>query len=448
MSRPWKRVLSIAAAAGVLVALAGVATGASLGEQRTLNIYGFGPGDDVATSLTQYATRQLGSSVDVENPRGGFNDQAFLAMLASRNVPDVMWMSRRLIGTYAARGALQPLTSCIRSQRINLAQYRKAALNEVRYRGQIYALPAFTNPVTLIVTDAVATQARVNPNDISTKNLTKLKQANRRLLRSEGGRLTRIGFDPKVDSFAFFTLWVKRFGGNILSKNGLRAQLNSKPAVDALTYTVGLIRDHGGWDRFKAFRDTHNVFGRNNPWAENQLGATLFESFVYNVIANNTPNTRITAKYFVGRTGRPMTLFSGNGWAIPRGARDPDLACRWAKAMTSVPAWVAAARNRVEIRKRSGEAFTGLYTANTRADAQIQRNVYEPLGRPQYRRVVRLLYDSQRYAFAVPPSPASAEVQQAGLDAINRVLTGRQSPRAALNQAQREAQTAINRNRR
>jgi multiple sugar transport system substrate-binding protein len=46
----------------------------------------------------------------------------------------------------------------------------------------------------------------------------------------------------------------------------------------------------------------------------------------------------------------------------------------------------------------------------------------------------------------MPPSPGSNELRQAYLDAINRVLAGQQSPRAALNQAQREAQAAIDKN--
>ena len=42
-----------------------------------------------------------------------------------------------------------------------------------------------------------------------------------------------------------------------------------------------------------------------------------------------------------------------------------------------------------------------------------------------------------------PASPASAEFQQAWQSAVNRVLERRQTPRQALNQAQREAQAAI-----
>jgi multiple sugar transport system substrate-binding protein len=138
-------------------------------------------------------------------------------------------------------------------------------------------------------------------------------------------------------------------------------------------------------------------------------------------------------------------MFIGQGWAIPRGASDPDLACKWMKAMTAVDTWVAVAKDRRDLRKRQNRAFTGLYTANTRADVKIYEDVYQPLGKKQFDDAVRLLVQSSRYAFALPASPASAQFRQAYLDAINRVLAGQQSPRQALNQAQREAQTAIDR---
>ena len=120
----------------------------------------------------------------------------------------------------------------------------------------------------------------------------------------------------------------------------------------------------------------------------------------------------------------------------------------WMKSMTAVDTWVSVAKDRLNLRRRQGRAFTGLYTANTRADVKIYEDVYQPIGKKQFDDAVRLLVQSSRYAFALPVSPGSAELRQAYLDAVNRVLTGRQTPRAALNQAQREAQAAIDRNRR
>src|SRR5688500_13067710 len=170
----------------------GPAASAGPGASRTLNIYGFGPGDDVANGRAAFAEGRLGSDVAVDNPRGAFNDQAFLAMLASGNVPDVVYMSRRLVGTYAAKRALLPLANCIRSQRIDVNQYRRAALTEVRYRGQTYAMPEFTNQITLIVDDDVVRDSGVNINNLSTRNWAQLRAMSRRMMRSDGSRLTRI----------------------------------------------------------------------------------------------------------------------------------------------------------------------------------------------------------------------------------------------------------------
>jgi multiple sugar transport system substrate-binding protein len=364
------------------------------------------------------------------------------ARLAARDIPDLVYMGRDKVGTYAARGALLPLANCIASERIDRRQYRLAALQEVTYRGQLYALPEFTNQITLIVNDDAARQAGVNVADIQTTNWTKLRQANRKLLKIENGRLTRIGFDPKLPEF--FPLWVKALGKDLISKNGLRAQLNSKEAVQALTFAHSLIRDHGGWNRFKAFRDTWDFFGRNNQVAADQVGAWPMESFYYNVLAEGNP-VNITAKYFTNRKGGPITMISGNGWAIPRGAKNPGLACKFMEAMTSVEAWMKVGKSRFDLRKRQGRAYTGLYTANTRADIKLYEDIYQKVGNPDFDDAVALLTRAPRYAFSIPLSPASAEFKQAWTDAVNRVLEGRQSPKQALDQAQRQAQAAINR---
>ena len=112
--------------------------------------------------------------------------------------------------------------------------------------------------------------------------------------------------------------------------------------------------------------------------------------------------------------------------------------------MTAVDTWVAVGKERLNLRRRQGRAFTGLYTANTMADRKIYEDVYQAIGKKQFDDAVKLLVQAPRYAFALPSSPASQQLRQAYIDAINRVLAGQQTPRAALNQAQSEAQKAIN----
>jgi multiple sugar transport system substrate-binding protein len=451
MSRRWSRTVLLVAGAALSMVLTAAPAGAKPTEatgvkgiqSHTLNIYGLGGRDDVAQGRLDIANamiRGLGHSVN--NPVAGFNNQAFLARLAARDIPDLVHMGRGDIGTYAARGALVPLGSCFRNENIDRKAYRQAALAEVTYKGQLYGAPEFTNQITIIVNNDAAAKAGVNVADIQTTNWKRLKAANKKLLRIDNGRLTRIGFDPKIPEF--FPLWVKWFGKDLISKDGLKAQLNSREAVAALAYTVGLINDHGGWNRFKAFRDTWDFFGRNNQVAADQVGAWPMESFYYNVLAEGN-KVNITAKFFTNRKGGPLTMLSGNAWAIPKGSKNPGLACKYIKAMQADTSWLKVAKDRFDLRKRQGRAFTGLYTGKTSADVKIYEDIYQPMGNKDFDDAVALLVRSPRYAFAVPLSPASTEFRQAWVDAINRVLEGRQSPRQALDQAQREAQAAIDR---
>jgi multiple sugar transport system substrate-binding protein len=53
------------------------------------------------------------------------------------------------------------------------------------------------------------------------------------------------------------------------------------------------------------------------------------------------------------------------------------------------------------------------------------------------------MYEANKSTFSLPANPAGAEFKTAWQDAVNRVLNGQQDPQAALDQAQQEAQTAL-----
>jgi multiple sugar transport system substrate-binding protein len=438
-----KRVLGVLFAALAIAAIAVSAAGARLdtAASGTLNIYGYGPGDDVQENRAVYAAGQL-SNTDINRPAGNFNDQQFLTRLASGDVPDLVRMPRNSVALYAAKGVLQPVDACIKPVK---KQYRVGALKAMTWKGKVYGLPEFTNQITLIVNQSAFKQSGVPISAAQTKNWKQLLATAKKLTKFDSsGNLTRIGFDPKIPEF--FPLWVKWFGKDIISKNGLKAQLNSKQAVAALTYTLSIIKAEGGWNKFKAFRDTFDFFGKQNPLVKDQLGFWPMESFIYNVFSNNSPDVDLVAKYFTNHAGGPITMFSGNGWVIPKGSKNTADACAYMKAVTSVNSWLVAAKKRYDARKAAGSTFTGLYTANVQADKKSYEDVYQSFGHPQFDNAVKILVNAGRYGFELPPTPAGAQFSQSYIDAINRVLAGQQTPRQALNQAQKEAQTAINAN--
>jgi multiple sugar transport system substrate-binding protein len=446
-----RRIAWPAATVIVLAITVGVAvSSASAGPKRataTLRTMGFGLPDEIARVRVDEAKKAVGTSNDFQMDTGGFDEQKFLSAVASGNPPDLIYMDRQLIGTYANRGALQPLTSCIRSQRINMSQYRDAARREVTFKGVVYGIPEFVQNRNIIVNRPVLANAKVKLTDIDTSNWKKLAAANRKLLKRSGGKVTRIGFDPKLPEF--FPLWAKANGVDILSKDGRRSHINDPRAVAALNFAVSLIRAHGGWGAFKSFRDTWDFFGKDNQVAKGQVGAWPMEDFYYNNLARNSPGVKIFVKNFVSRRGVPIDYATGNTWAIPRGAKNPTQACIWMKAMTRWETWVKAAEARKAARKAQNLPFLPIYTANKTADQRVFNRVWEASATsPFFRQAVRTNLRSQRFAFSIPPSPAGAEFHKAWEDAVNRVLGGQQSVKAALDQAQREAQRALDRARR
>jgi multiple sugar transport system substrate-binding protein len=119
------------------------------------------------------------------------------------------------------------------------------------------------------------------------------------------------------------------------------------------------------------------------------------------------------------------------------------------KAVTSVGAWEFAGAKRMAVRRAANppQAFTGLYTANAVADKKLYEDVYHSTGgSADYDQAVKILVNDSKYGFELPPTPAGAQFATAYNNAVQRVLTGQQSIKAALAQAQKEAQAAINAN--
>jgi multiple sugar transport system substrate-binding protein len=207
---------------------------------------------------------------------------------------------------------------------------------------------------------------------------------------------------------------------------------------------MSLINAQGGWDKFKAFRDTWDFFGAGNQVAKNQIGAWPMENFYYNVMASTSPNVKITGLQFRNLKNQPINYETGSAWAIPKGAQHQQAACTWMRTMTSVNTWLAAAKNRAAVRKaaKPPQPYTGLLTANAIADKEILDQTYTSINR-FFDQAVKKVDQVMRFSFGIPASPASAEFQAAWQNAVNRVLAGQQSPKAALDQAQKEAVAAI-----
>ncbi len=442
MSKRYPLVAVAATAALVLSGCGGVGgdDDEGAGGAATLTTMGFGAGDEIATTRVNLADKAI-APAKVKLGADEFDAQQFLSAVASNNPPDLVYMDRQLLGTYAARGTLEPLEDCVSKQHVDLDQYRDPALEEVKLDGKLYGLPEFYDNRVLMINDTSLKSAGVAPTAVDTGDHGALTQLATQLTKKNGNDLARIGFDPKIPEF--LPVWAKANGVDMLSADGKKANLDDPKLIAGLEYAVSLINAQGGWGTFKAFRDSFDFFGEKNPFATDQLAAFPMEDWYLNVLADVSPKTEFTVAPFTDEQGRTIDWVTGSAWAIPAASKHKDQACTWIKTMTTSDTWVAAAQARVDKRRSEGKPFTGVYTGNEVADKKIFGDLVSLSDAPVYDKAVKGVLAAQDSAFSMPASPAGSEFRTAWQDAVNRVLSGQQSPADAMKQAQQEAQSAL-----
>lgn len=404
----------------------------------TLTTMGFGGEDEVGQSRVA-AFKAAAPDVQVTINKGDFDAQQFLTAVASGNPPDLVYMSRQLVGTYAAKGAIQPLDECISGQGIDTGQYRPAAMRSVTLADKVYGIPEFYVVQANLLDATALAEAGVAPEQIQTSDWDALASTSDKLFEEDGSKIRRIGYDPKLpDSFP---QWAMANGASIVADDGA-PNLDDPKAVEALEFTVDLVDRQGGWTKFKAFRDSYDIFGEKNPLTVHSIAAFPMENWYVNVLRDSIPaGLKLQSTPFTDRQGQPMSLLGGSAWAIPKGAKNPVAACAWAKTMTSTDTWLKAAEARAKKVAEDKSFFTGLFTANKVADDQIREKYLEDAPDAGFKAAIDNFYGSLDAAQALNPSPAGAEIDAAWKSAVSRALEG-QDPATALAQAQKEAQAA------
>ena len=408
----------------------------------TVSVSGFGGDDEVGQVLLDEARNALGADVQVKLVnKGALDIQQFLSAVATGEPPSVIYASRNQIGTFAARGAILPLTDCVEGEGIDTSLYREEVLSEVTLNDVVYGIPEFNVVQIIQANSKLLDQAGVTVEDVNGSDWEAVAAANEQLTKTQGGKLSVIGFDSKLPEF--LPLWAKANGVDLISEDGRTAQLDDPALLEALEFAVGIYDAQGGFRTVKAYRDSFtDFFGEGNQFASDALGAMPMEQWYVNVLNEVTPDVPMAFDTFRTREGDPIAFASGNVWAIPKGGPNPEAACRFAKTMTETDSWVKAAEARVAAREKDGGLFTGLLTGNTEADEQI-RDMVEPSGDETWDSAIEKTYEANDNTFTMPANPAGEEFQVAWQEAVNRVLNGQQEPQEAMARAQEEAQTAL-----
>src|SRR4051812_22827323 len=394
--------------------------GAYRGRPVKLSYWTGFPGDDGPTmqALVDRFNRDE-PRIDVDMNVILWNDfyQKVPAAVYSGNGPDVGVMQVDQVPINAAHQIILPVDDVARRLGIDQREFPADVIRASTYRGKRYGIPLDLHPLGLYFNHAVLDKAGL-PTDRAPTDRDEYLDALKELKAKgvQGSWVSPFLFTGVLQ----FQSLLFQFGGNLYSADGSRATWAEDPGVEALQFMVDLVRQGYSPPNVAqdadniAFLNGQNAFMWNGPWAINQYAGQ--PDFAWGA----APLPKIGS--------RPAAWTNSHQFVVMRpGAEDPDrleASVRFIDWMSrNSAAWAKSGMIPARASERRTPTFRKL-----KAQGAFAREV-----------------DSARFPPAVPGAP---DVRVVSLDvAVQDAVLGRKAPRAALQEAARQADALLEINR-
>ena len=371
-----------------------------------------------------------------------FDDQKLLTGFASKQLPDVLWMDRFKVGSWASRGVLQPIDDLVKEAGIDLDKYYPAALQEAMFDGKLYALPGFIDVRGLYVNLDSLSEIGQDPAGVNTGDWDQLTELSAKLVKKNGDAIDRWGFDNKLQAGNIW-LWGDANDAKFISDDGKTVTFNDPKVVEALAWGVNNYDAQGGYDAYSAVSST---WQGDEQFARGQVAMTIYENWMLGIIARVTPKMNFQVMPVKKRNDDGMVSFSGGpAWCIPNGAGNVDAAWTFIQFMDNLNTWRAGAAGVKAYQHAAGGPYIPSLTANREADQMQIDELYESIG-ANFDEAVKLWPQilDQSKSRAITKSPAAAQLDDILTnDGVKPALSKAKSPQDALDAANANAQDAI-----
>jgi len=375
-----------------------------------------------------------------------FDDQKLLTAAASKTLPDVIWLGRFTTATWAARGILMPLTDYIARDGYDTSVFYPFAIDEASWNGDIYGIPGGADVRALYVNVDDLTAAGGDVESLDTSDWDQLTELGTKMVKKSGDQVQRWGFDTRTQAGNFW-LWGRGNGGHFMNDDGSKPSFNDDKNVEAMQWAVDAYTKQGGSKLYDALATT---FQGDEQFARSQVSMTVYEQWMLSgMIAPVNPKMNFrflpVREKGSGKDGKITTYSGGNGWYITKDAKNPDAAWEFIKFLHSTETWMIGAKAVKELRQKNNTPYFPSLTGRPDVDKMQIEQLYEPVG-PAFDDAVKLLPElvaaSER--LEIGKSPVGGQLSDIMLnEGIKPSLAGTSSPKDALDQANTDAQDAI-----
>ena len=268
-------------------------------------------------------------------PEGaGIDNGKLLSAIAGGQAPDLIVCDRAVSAySYAANGSFEMLQSYLEQVNLDVESFFEGCKDVIYYKDQPYLIPQDTNVMLLYYNPDIVKEAGLDPKN-PPKTLDELDAwADAMTIQNSDGSYKRFGLIPwldlKDDAFClpFF------FGADLYDVETNKLNLTSKELVSCMEWLQKYGEKYDP-ERISSFTSgLGGMFSPDHAFMTGKVGMTITGNWFSNALRVYAPKVNYqVCSVPVPEEGRAdSTPFQTNVFAIPKGAKNPELAALFIK---------------------------------------------------------------------------------------------------------------------
>lgn len=258
--------------------------------------------------------------------------QKQLTAITGGNPPDIASQFGSDVVPWGLRGAMMPLDEYIAKDSLDLKDFVPAALSTSQHEGKTYALPIAMHVSMLFYNKDILKEAGYEGPP---ETIAQLKEyINKLSVVEDGGRLSRLGLWPGMDTYTFSNV----FNGSFYDEAAKQVTPDHEGVKSAIQFSKEIWDQYGSenLDRFSS--GLGQYMSAQNPFFTGKYAMTIDGEWLPTFIKQYAPNLNYGIAPIPYDESHPELKNSGNVttsvFYIPKGVKNPDASWKFLKWLT------------------------------------------------------------------------------------------------------------------
>lgn len=280
------------------------------------------------------------------------HEKKVLTAVLSGDPPDVM-MQLSPLPQWASRMALVPLSNFIKKDKFDTTVFFPALWGEMKWQGLIFGLPARTASYGFFCNNELLHEAGL---DISNPPRTweevktyakKLDRYNEEKQLIQMGYIPEYGFSPGHGDLPTAIVQAWELGTKILIENGSKVSMTNPAMVEALEWVTNYMNEFD-MDQVSAFIAGFG-YGEQHAFLSDKVAMMMLPNTFTDFIDQYRPGMDYSVSKIPTFPGKLSASASGSWWlGIPKGSKHPEEAWVFMKYMVDKDTQLEEAKNQSE----------------------------------------------------------------------------------------------------